>query len=77
MDKVNLLVMMIQKLLTLVQGKCRAEGVDSVMMQEVLLGGHLYLQLLKERLQLWLVTLRSNIVKRDSASKGALKLTPG
>ncbi len=78
MDKINLLVMMIQKLLCLAQGKCKAEGVDSVMMQEILLGGHLYLQLLKDRLQLWLITLRSNIIKRQSQNKaGALKLTAG
>ncbi|KAK3916298.1 DNA-directed RNA polymerase I subunit RPA2 [Frankliniella fusca] len=77
MDKINLLVMMVQKLLCLAQGKCRAEGVDSVMMQEILLGGHLYLQLLKDRLQLWLISLRSNIVKRQSQTKTvSVKLTP-
>ncbi|XP_034256310.1 DNA-directed RNA polymerase I subunit RPA2 [Thrips palmi] len=74
MDKVNLLVMMIQKLLTFAQGKCRAEGVDGVMMQEILLGGHVYLQLLKERLQGSLSNLRLNIEKRD-LSKAGLKLT--
>lgn len=76
MDKVNLLIMMIQKLLCLAQGKCRAEGVDCVMMQEILLGGHLYLQLLKERLQTWLVTLKNNIIKRESRGS-SFKLTPG
>jgi hypothetical protein len=30
------------------------EGVDSVMMHEIVLGGHLYLQLLKEKLEVFL-----------------------
>lgn len=78
MDKVNLIIMMIQKLLSLAQGKCRAEGVDCVMMQEILLGGHLYLQLLKERLQMWLLTLKNTVIKRESQLRGnQFKLTPG
>ena len=39
-----MLVFMVKKLFCLVQDKCAVEGVDSVMMQEVVLGGHLYLQ---------------------------------
>lgn len=75
MDKVNLLVMMIQKLLCFAQGKCRAEGVDCVMMQELLLGGHLYLQLLKARLQMWMVTLKYCILKKNRGlSSGKLSL---
>ena len=37
-----------------IQDKCVVEGVDSVMMHEIVLGGHLYLQLLKEKLELFL-----------------------
>jgi len=36
------------------QDKCVVEGVDSVMMHEIVLGGHLYLQLLKEKLEVFL-----------------------
>ena len=38
---------MIKKLLSTVQNKCVSEGVDSLMMHEIILGGHLYLQLVK------------------------------
>lgn len=35
---------MLQKLFSVVQDKSCVEGADAVMMQELLLGGHLYLQ---------------------------------
>lgn len=35
--------MMAQKLFCMVAGKAAIEGVDGVMMQELLLGGHLYM----------------------------------
>lgn len=38
---------MTRKLYALALGKCAAESADSPMMQEVLLGGHLYLMVLK------------------------------
>ncbi|XP_030750934.1 DNA-directed RNA polymerase I subunit RPA2 [Sitophilus oryzae] len=57
-DKVNLLAFMTQKLFKFAQNKCKVEGVDSVMMQEVLQGGHLYLQIIKEKLATWLHQLR-------------------
>ncbi len=41
----------------LFQDKCVVEGVDSVMMHEIVLGGHLYLQLLKEKLETFLQVL--------------------
>lgn len=37
-DKFNLLVFMTQKLFVFAQDKCKIEGVDAVMMQELLLG---------------------------------------
>ena len=64
-DKFQMLVVMVKKLFTLVQDKCAVEGVDSVMMQEVVLGGHLYLQLLKEKLETWLVTMKMAILRRS------------
>lgn len=63
-DKFNLLVFMTQKLYSFAQDKCKGEGVDAVMMQELLLGGHLYLQVLKDRLQGWLFGVRANLLKR-------------
>jgi DNA-directed RNA polymerase I subunit RPA2 len=47
-DKFSIIALMLRKLFALVQGKCVVEGVDSLMMHEIVLGGHLYLQLLKE-----------------------------
>jgi len=43
-DKLECLVVMCRKLFWLVEGKCKPESVDSVMMQEAVLSGHLYLQ---------------------------------
>ncbi|XP_030029888.2 DNA-directed RNA polymerase I subunit RPA2 [Manduca sexta] len=63
-DKFNGLVFMVQKLYDLVQNKCKVEGADAVMMQEVMVGGHLYLQVLKERLQNILNNIRIQILKR-------------
>lgn len=63
-DKFNLLVYMTQKLFVFAKDGCKVEGVDSVMMQELLLGGHLYLQILKERMQVWLYAIKSNVLKR-------------
>lgn len=67
-DKFNLLVFMVQKLFQTVQGKHKIEGADGVMMQELLLGGHLYQKVLKERVENWLSMLRWNITKRATDS---------
>lgn len=64
-DKFNLLVYMIQKLFQVAQGKCLVEGADGIMMQELLLAGHLYQKLLKEKLENFLQYLKVNILKRD------------
>lgn len=74
-DKFNLLIFMTQKLFVFAKDKCKTEGTDSVMMQELLLGGHLYLQVIKERLQSWLYMLKTNIIKR-STSKPNFSLGP-
>ncbi|KAL0861096.1 hypothetical protein ABMA27_009599 [Loxostege sticticalis] len=73
-DKFHALVFKAQKLFDLVQNKCKVEGGDAVMVQELILGGHLYLQVLKERLQTLMVVMRSQIIKRVKAT-GKLKLT--
>lgn len=68
-DKFHLLVFMTRKLFAFVQGKCAQEGMDPVMMQEVTLAGHVYLQLLKDRLSVWLNVLKLVILKRQRAVK--------
>lgn len=64
-SKFNLICFMIQKLYQCVQGHCKIENVDSVMMQEILLGGHLYQKVLKDRVENWLRQLKYTILKRD------------
>ncbi|XP_076280843.1 RNA polymerase I subunit Rpl135 [Lasioglossum baleicum] len=64
LDKFYLLVFMTKKLFALANNKCAVEGADAVMMQECLLGGHLYLQVLKEKLYTWLTGLKMGILKR-------------
>lgn len=67
-DKFHLLVFMTKKLFALTNNKCAIEGADAVMMQECLLGGHLYLQVLKEKLSTWLVGLKFHILKRAKSA---------
>lgn len=63
-DKFNMLIYMTQKLFVFAKDGCKIEGVDSIMMQELLLGGHLYLQIVKERMQGWLFAMKNNLIKR-------------
>ena len=76
-DKANLIIFMVKKLFSLIQEKSAVEGVDSVMTQELVLGGHLYLQLLKEKIGTWLTTLKQAILKKELMSTGSqFDLTP-
>lgn len=59
---------MTKKLFALANNKCAVESVDAVMMQECLLGGHLYLQVLKEKLNSWLTGLKYHILKRAQSA---------
>ncbi|XP_013141765.1 PREDICTED: DNA-directed RNA polymerase I subunit RPA2 [Papilio polytes] len=68
-SKFYALVYMIQKLYDVVQNKCKVEGADSVMVQELQVGGHLYLQVIKERLQMLLYVIKANILKKVKTSK--------
>lgn len=67
-DKFHLLVFMTKKLFAFARNKCAVEGADSVMMHECLLGGHLYLQVLKEKLGSWLANLKIHILKRAKSA---------
>ncbi|EFX05208.1 DNA-directed RNA polymerase 1 subunit beta [Grosmannia clavigera kw1407] len=58
-DKFRMLIFMIRKLYALVAGDCAVDNPDAVQNQEVLLGGFLYGQILKEKLDEFLsVSLR-------------------
>ena len=60
---------MLRKLFALAKGDIVPDSNDSPMNQEVLLPGHLYNMILKEKLHEWLQAVRANITKalRDSA----------
>jgi hypothetical protein len=53
-SKVDLLVLMIRKLYLFVSGEVVEDNSDSLMNQEVLLPGHLYLMVVKEKMQVGL-----------------------
>ncbi|CAH1235901.1 unnamed protein product [Diabrotica balteata] len=74
-DKFNMLVFMAQKLFSFAQDKCKVEGADAVMMQELLLGGHLYLQILKEKMYSWLNGLKLSILKLAKAATFSISQT--
>ncbi|EFN88780.1 DNA-directed RNA polymerase I subunit RPA2 [Harpegnathos saltator] len=74
-DKFHLLVFMTKKLFTFANNKCAVEGADGVMMQECLLGGHLYLQVIKEKLISWLTSLKITILKRANSAGNRYILT--
>jgi DNA-directed RNA polymerase I subunit RPA2 len=61
--KFDLLVLMFRKLLALVRGDIQEDNFDSPANQELLLGGHLYTALFKEKLQDWLLALRGQILR--------------
>ncbi|XP_033111134.1 DNA-directed RNA polymerase I subunit RPA2-like [Anneissia japonica] len=68
-DKFNSLIFMARKLYAFAKGECCQESTDSPMNQEVLLAGHLYLMVLKEKLENWLIGVRMNLEKA-AKSKG-------
>ncbi|XP_011868721.1 PREDICTED: DNA-directed RNA polymerase I subunit RPA2 [Vollenhovia emeryi] len=67
-EKFHLLVFMTKKLFSLANNKCAVEGADAVMMQECLLGGYLYQQVLKEKLSSWLAGVKLYILKRAKSA---------
>ncbi|KAF1985390.1 beta and beta-prime subunits of DNA dependent RNA-polymerase [Aulographum hederae CBS 113979] len=56
-DKFKMIIYMIRKLYSLVEGECAADNPDAVSNQEILLPGFLYGMSLKERMEDWLNSL--------------------
>ena len=75
-DKFDIICVMIKKLFIFVQEKCVVEGVDSLMMHEIVLGGHIYLQLLKEKLGDYMTILKMVILRMAKMKGSAFDLTP-
>ena len=62
-QKAELAMLMLRKLYAFARGEICADNPDSVMSHELLLPGHLYLMLLKEKLQDSLQSIKFNIAK--------------
>ncbi|OXB68365.1 hypothetical protein ASZ78_015305 [Callipepla squamata] len=63
-EKFYLLCMMTRKLYAFAKGECMEDNPDSLMNQEVLTPGQLFLMFLKERLENWLQSVRFVLEKR-------------
>ncbi|RGB37128.1 hypothetical protein C1646_741339 [Rhizophagus diaphanus] len=68
-DKFNLLTFMIRKLYSLVAGECCQDNPDSPQNQEILLGGHLYGMIIKEKLSDYLNSIRAAVSMDVNAKK--------
>ncbi|KAJ2450503.1 hypothetical protein EV183_004245 [Coemansia sp. RSA 2336] len=62
-DKFNLLAHMVRKLYAVVSGECQEDNPDTQQMQEVYLPGHLYLALIKEKIDDFMLGVRAEISK--------------
>ncbi|KAI8819166.1 uncharacterized protein EV422DRAFT_588918 [Fimicolochytrium jonesii] len=60
-EKFDMLIFMMQKLYALVAGDCAGDNPDSPQHQEILLPGHLYLSIMKEKMGDWLTAIKIQI----------------
>ncbi|CAL8256836.1 unnamed protein product [Lota lota] len=76
MEKFYLLCMMTRKLFTFAKQECTDENLDSLMTQEALTPGQLYIRFLKERMANWLISVMLHMKKKrnvtEQLSSGAL-----
>ncbi|KAF7669894.1 hypothetical protein LDENG_00115350 [Lucifuga dentata] len=70
LEKFYLLCLMTRKLFTFAKQECMEENPDSIMCQEVLTAGQLYLMFLKERMAAWLVSVKLAFDKKSSRLHG-------
>uniref|UniRef100_A0AAV1UUX8 DNA-directed RNA polymerase subunit beta n=1 Tax=Peronospora matthiolae TaxID=2874970 RepID=A0AAV1UUX8_9STRA len=71
-QKVELLCLMLRKLYAFAKGDIPEDNSDSVMNHELLLPGHLYLMIMKEKLQESLAAIRANILKETQNKKKSI-----
>ncbi|KAJ1765416.1 hypothetical protein LPJ74_006360, partial [Coemansia sp. RSA 1843] len=62
-DKFNMLAHMVRKLYASISGECQEDNPDAQQMQEVYLPGHLYLGIIKEKIDDYLMGIRQEIAK--------------
>ena len=68
---------MTRKLYAYIQGECAAESPDDISMQEASLGGHTFLQYVKEQLQDSLESMRGNILIKQKELGDKYKISQG
>jgi len=73
-DKFNTLLLMIEKLYLLVAEKIQPDNLDSLINQDVLLSGHLYLMILREKLEESLQGVKARIFKDSGRPSEAIKV---
>jgi DNA-directed RNA polymerase I subunit RPA2 len=73
-DKINAIVLMIQKLYKIVSGELEPDNLDSLCNQDILLSGHLYMMFFRERLEELLQGIKGKIYKNISVGKDLMKL---
>jgi DNA-directed RNA polymerase I subunit RPA2 len=73
-DKFNTLCLCIEKLYSYVGGECESDSLDATCNQEVLLGGHLYGQILAEKLGDILIGARQKLIKELQNKKFEVQL---
>ncbi|CEH13906.1 dna-directed rna polymerase i complex subunit rpa2 [Ceraceosorus bombacis] len=69
-DKYNMLIFMMHKLYSLVAGDCCPDNPDSPQHQEILLPGFLYGQIIKERIDEYLIALRGQVSRELRSKQG-------
>ncbi|KAJ1880468.1 hypothetical protein LPJ57_002233 [Coemansia sp. RSA 486] len=68
-DKFNMLAHMVRKLYAAVSGECQLDNPDTAQLQEVYMPGHLYLGIIKEKLEDYLLGIRAEIARDVRNSK--------
>nr|XP_010983243.2 DNA-directed RNA polymerase I subunit RPA2 [Camelus dromedarius] len=71
-EKFYMLCLMTRKLFALAKGECVEENPDSLVNQEVLTPGQLFLMFLKEKLEAWLVSVKTAIDKKSQKTNVSL-----
>eukprot|EP01006_Ploeotia_vitrea_P039418 TRINITY_DN66349_c5_g12_i1.p1 TRINITY_DN66349_c5_g12~~TRINITY_DN66349_c5_g12_i1.p1 ORF type:complete len:1279 (+),score=714.79 TRINITY_DN66349_c5_g12_i1:34-3837(+) len=72
--KFNLLIHMVRKLFALVSGRIQPDNPDALSMHELLLPGHLYNAIFKEKLADWLISLRATVIRDLRTRPAKVKL---
>ncbi|KAI9503743.1 hypothetical protein BX070DRAFT_190862 [Coemansia spiralis] len=62
-DKFNMLAHMVRKLYAVISGECQEDNPDAQQMQEAYLPGHIYLGIIKEKIEDFLLNIRTEVGK--------------